>query len=194
MSAAPDAAKQFLAKAGRMFYLCSVPLDEIPSAGLRRIRSACRLPAQAPPQPSSSQGPRRPSPMRRAAIRSCGLHPVVAFSRIQAMKLANRGVRVLPSLVGKSLPPGVARSGGWGVARCYDARRLARTSPRTCGPSALLSAPHPSPSAIPSPSRAWTRGSRRRGRFALDALSATGSGQRVHSSLAACATSAYVAT
>ncbi len=42
---------------------------------------------------------------------------------------------------------------GWGVARCYDARRLARTLPRTCGPSALLSTPHPSPSATPSPLR-----------------------------------------
>ncbi len=42
---------------------------------------------------------------------------------------------------------------GWGVARCYDARRLARTSPRTCGPSALLSTPHPPPSATPSPLR-----------------------------------------
>ncbi len=42
---------------------------------------------------------------------------------------------------------------GWGVARCNDARRLARTLPRTCGPSALLSTPHPSPSATPSPLR-----------------------------------------
>ena len=42
---------------------------------------------------------------------------------------------------------------GWGVARCIDARRLARTLPRTCGPSALLSTPHPSPSATPSPLR-----------------------------------------
>jgi hypothetical protein len=32
------------------------------------------------------------------------------------------------SLLGK-----VARSAGWGVARCYGAKRLARTVPRTCG-------------------------------------------------------------
>ena len=42
---------------------------------------------------------------------------------------------------------------GWGVARWFDPSRIARTSPRTCGPSALLSTPHPSPSATPSPLR-----------------------------------------
>jgi len=32
----------------------------------------------------------------------------------------------------------VARSGGWGVARCYRAKRLAQRLPRSCGPRALL--------------------------------------------------------
>jgi len=37
----------------------------------------------------------------------------------------------------------VAQSAGWGVARCADAKRLARTFPGTCDPSALLSSPDP---------------------------------------------------
>ena len=69
-------------------------------------------------------------------------------SGLQCSHISGRRADPFPSLLGK-----VARSAGWGVARCYDARRLARTLPRTCGPSALLSTPHPSPSATPSPLR-----------------------------------------
>ena len=64
----------------------------------------------------------------------------------------NHRVDPFPSLLGK-----VARSAGWGVVGCCGAKRLARSFPRTCSPSALLSTPHPSPSATPSPA------SRRRG-------------------------------
>ena len=43
-----------------------------------------------------------------------------------------------PALLGK-----VARSAGWGMARCIDPSRIARTSARTCNDPYLLSTPHP---------------------------------------------------
>ncbi len=77
------------------------------------------------------------------------IEPSIARWRpLQCSHISDRRADPFPSLLGK-----VARSVGWGVARRYDARRLARTLPRTCGPSALLSTPHPSPSAPPSPLR-----------------------------------------
>src|SRR5208337_830457 len=42
---------------------------------------------------------------------------------------------------------------GWGVARCFGPSRIARPSPRTFVGPYLLSTPHPSPSATPSPLR-----------------------------------------
>src|SRR5271166_6155702 len=70
---------------------------------------------------------------------------------------------------------------GWGVARCYDARRLARTLPRTCGPSALLSTPHPSPSATPSPLRG-EGGARRPPAGSMTCVNVVGSGPGAGSS------------
>jgi hypothetical protein len=50
------------------------------------------------------------------------------------------------SLLGK-----VARSAEWGVARCFDPSRIARSSPRTFKHPDLLSAPHPPlPGAFPA--------------------------------------------
>src|SRR5208283_5017427 len=51
--------------------------------------------------------------------------------------LESRGLP-FPSLLGK-----VARSAGWGVARRFNACRIARPAPRTCIDPDLLSAPHP---------------------------------------------------
>ena len=66
-----------------------------------------------------------------------------------------------PSSAGEG---GRAKPAGWGMARCYDAKRLARTLPQTSGPSALLSTPHPSPSATPPVfARAALPAPRRRG-------------------------------
>ena len=58
-----------------------------------------------------------------------------------------------PALLGK-----VARSAGWGVARCFDASRIARPSLRTYIDPDLLSTPHPA-------LRATFPASRRRGRL-----------------------------
>ena len=43
----------------------------------------------------------------------------------------------------------VARSAGWGVARCFGASRIARPSPRTFVGPYLLSAPHPAFGHLP---------------------------------------------
>jgi hypothetical protein len=47
------------------------------------------------------------------------------------------------------LDPGVARSAGWGMARCFDPSRIARTSPRTYIGADLLSTPHPAFGHLP---------------------------------------------
>jgi len=49
-----------------------------------------------------------------------------------------------PSSLGK-----VARSAGWGVARCFKPSRIARPSARTCNVPYLLSAPHPAFGHLP---------------------------------------------
>jgi hypothetical protein len=72
-----------------------------------------------------------------------------------------------PALLGK-----VARSDGWGMARCFDAGRTARPSLRTCVDPDLLSTPHPALRATAS---------RRRGapfRRANQAVSRSCLGQR----------------
>ena len=51
---------------------------------------------------------------------------------------------------------GVARSAGWGVARCFDPSRIARPSPQTFNEPYLLSAPHPALRATFPTS--WRRG------------------------------------
>ena len=96
------------------------------------------------PRRLSASRRRRGQPQLPAAL----IPALLPSGRLQCSHISDRRADPFPSLLGK-----VARSAGWGVARCYDARRLARTLPRTCGPSALLSTPHPSPSATPSPLR-----------------------------------------
>ena len=53
-----------------------------------------------------------------------------------------------PQLAGEG-----ARSAGWGVARCYDARRLDQRYRELAVQRPASSTPHPSPSATPSPLR-----------------------------------------
>ncbi len=104
---------------------------------------------------------------RRPALSGAALGAAVALKGVPillapilamyAWRLETRGRLPFPSLLGKSLPPGedpgVARSAGWGAARLCAVERLARTFSQTCGVGVLLSLPHPSPSATPSPLR-----------------------------------------
>ena len=122
-----------------------------------------------------STGPQHHSPFhpsrcaRTNENSSGGLRPPP--SPLQCSHISDRRADPFPSLLGK-----VARSAGWGVARCYDASRLARMLPRTCGPSALLSTPHPSPSATPSPLRG-EGGARRPPAGSMTCVNAVGEGE-----------------
>ena len=60
-----------------------------------------------------------------------GSQPTI-FTHLQNQALS------FPSLLGK-----VARSAGWGMARCLNPSRIARPLPRTCVEISLLSTPHP---------------------------------------------------
>ena len=121
----------------------NVAAGEIPSPSGRRWREAPDEGTE--PRRLYASRRRRGQPQLPVALTPVPSSPAVG---LQCSHISDRRADPFPSLLGK-----VARSAGWGVARCYDARKLARTLPRTCGPSALLSTPHPSPSATPSPLR-----------------------------------------
>ena len=62
---------------------------------------------------------------RRAQTR--GSSSLAPGSSLQYSHISNRRADPFPSLLGK-----VARSAGWGVARCFGPSRIARPSPQTC--------------------------------------------------------------
>jgi hypothetical protein len=71
------------------------------------------------------------------------LAPLPASGLLHA-HIPNRGAHPFPSLLGK-----VARSAGWGVGRCFEPSRTARTSHRTYIDPVLHPAPHPAFGHLP---------------------------------------------
>jgi len=66
----------------------------------------------------------------------------IAFTHLKARRLP------FPSLLGK-----VARSAGWGMARCLNRSRIARPPPRTCIDTFLHATPHPAFGHVPASRR-----------------------------------------